>query len=216
MVEQAPVSDIDDDAKLTKKARSLLNRLVDMSNDYAHDRNRIRGLVLFEDRTDGRPRLMSKVEYADRPEIELLLQHRNECRRLASKVEGLHTFIAQLQAEIEHDKSTLLAVANSLKTIAQLEAQKMAHFNAIETLLATLTKTMVTQESIMAKLTADAAAMTQKMTEHKDKMELANKAAAIPTTLELKQRLALKYNVPVEQVDAILSAKTIEAEPSPE
>lgn len=215
MVEQGSVSDIEDDDRLTRKAKSLVNRLLDMARDYAHDRNRVRGLVLFEERDYGTrpPRPISKVACDDRPEIELILQHRTECMRIASGIFVAQEFITILQAQVTHDKSTIFALENCLKKIAVLETQRMAHFNAMETLLTALGKTMTAQEMIMARLAGEASSLTQKMTEHKDKMDLANKAAAIPTTMELKQRLAIKYGVPIEQVDAILGAKSVEADP---
>jgi hypothetical protein len=204
----------DDD--LGKRTRSMTNKLVTMVNGYAVDRNRIRNLVLFEERrAEKNTRPISKVNNYDRPEVELILYHRDRCRALDGAISQAELGIACAKKQIDESNIDYVqCLAASLSELSSLEAKKAKHLAAIENLLAQMTKEMSLQETIMARLAADAASLAQKASEHRDKMDLARKSGAIPTTAELKQRLALKYNVPIEQVEAVLAAKMVDAEAS--
>lgn len=199
---------------LGKRSRSMANKLVVMVNGYAVDRNRARGLVLLADReAEKMSRPMSKVNTYDRPEIELILHHRDCYLRFERLIVSAELAIESAKKQIiDGTPEFIVALSTALGEIGRLEAQRTKHLTAMETILATLTKEMGTQEGIMARLAADAQHLAQKASEHRDKMDLARKSADIPTTGELKARLALKYGVPVEQVEAILAAKSVEAE----
>lgn len=204
----------DDDEDLGKRTRSMTNKLVTMVNGYAVDRNRLRGLVLFEERrAEKNTRPISRVNNYDRPEVELILHHRDRCRALEAHSQYAELAIASAKKQIDEGNPTyLVALSQALQELARIENHRAKHVASIEGLLAQMTKEMGVQEALMARLAADAAALAQKASEHQDKMDLARKTSAIPTTAELKQRLALKYGVPIDQVEAVLAAKTIDAE----
>lgn len=201
-------------AELGEKTRSMANKLVAMVNGYASDRNRIRGLVLFEERVAEKcTRAISTVNYHDRPEVELILHHRDQYLKLTRMIDdaGMAIECARKMLKDGND-SYIEALSNAIASLARVETQRANHLKSMEIILANMTKEMGDQETIMARLAADAAHMAQKASEHRDKMDLARKSAEIPTTAELQQRLALKYNVPIEQVESILAAKAVDAE----
>lgn len=219
MTDQLPSVEVeDDDVDYAKRARSMANKLVSMVNGYAGDRNRVRSLVLFEERANGTSlvgaRPIGKVAYGDRPEIELILYHRDQVLRLDKALRACEAIVETFNRSDEVlPPDEWKHFSEALKQLTKLDAQRLMQTRALEDLLAGLTAELAGAEKIMANLAADAASLSQKATEHRDKMELANKSAAIPSSLELKQRLALKYNVPIDQVDAILGAKSVEADP---
>ncbi len=215
MSDQLPAADEpSEDAEIAKKTKSMVGKLLVMVNGYAADRNRLRSLVLFETRMSGKGvNPVSSVAYSDRPEVELILFHRDKALSYEKLVEDVTELIeAQKKSDEVLDKDGFALMKECLIKVKDIDALQMKHVTALETLLASLTKEMGGQEALMARLAADAATLAQKASEHKDKMELANKQSAIPSSMELKQRLALKYNVPIDQVDAILGAKTVEAD----
>ncbi len=215
MSEQPSSAEAQEDAEETaKKTKSMVSKLHVMVNGYAADRNRLRSLVLFETRlSKGGVNPISTVAYSDRPEVELILFHRDQAARFVTLIDTATAVIKTWEKSDEVlDGAGFKLMNECLAQIRDFETQRMKHILTLETLLANLTKEMGTQEALMVRAAADLASLAQKASEHKDKMDLANKASAIPTAMDLKQRLALKYNVPIEQVDAILGAKTVEAE----
>lgn len=210
MTDQLP-AEVSEDDDYPKQAKQMFAKLAMVVNTYTGDRARNRGLVLFEDRENGNapPRPRSQVRANDTPQTELILYHRDHIRRLKQGIESLRTHLAE-QIKIKSNEGLLRCA----EEVTKWEAQHLKHCQMLESLLDNQTDQLSGKESMMAKLASDQAYLTQKAAEHKDKMDLANKTNAIPTTLELKQRLALKYGVPIEQVEAILAAKQIDAEPA--
>jgi hypothetical protein len=201
MGEQQPVCADDDDEQIAKKTKSMVGKLLVMVNGYAADRNRLRSLVLFETRMSGKGvNPVSTVAYSDRPETELILFHRDKALAYEKLADEVNEIIATWKKSDEVlDKDGFATMKECLIKIKDIDALQMKHISALETLLASLTKEMGGQEALMARLAADAASLAQKATE-------------IPTTMELKQRLALKYGCSIEEVDRVLGAKAIEAE----
>jgi septal ring factor EnvC (AmiA/AmiB activator) len=212
MAEQLPaVGDVEEDGDFPKQAKQLFAKLAQMVNGFTGDRNRARGLVLFEERGYGERgnRPLSKVLNNDLPQTELILYHRNEVSRLEKTITSIRTFLEESIA-----KKRMEGLLDCMQELTKWEAQRLKHLQMLETLLEKWNDELAGKEANCAKLGVALATLSQKADEHRDKMDLANKAAAIPTTAELKQRLALKYGVPVEQVEAILAAKNVEAEPA--
>jgi septal ring factor EnvC (AmiA/AmiB activator) len=210
MVEQLPVvGDVEEGGDFPKQAKQLFAKLAQMVNGFTGDRNRARGLVLFEEREHNKDikRPLSKVMNNDLPQTELILYHRNEVRRLETTITSIRGFLEESIA-----KKRLEGLLDCMQELTKWEAQRLKHLQMLEDLLEKWNDELAGKEANCAKLGVALATLSQKADEHRDKMELANKAAAIPTTAELKQRLALKYGVPVEQVEAILAAKQVEAE----
>ncbi len=210
MAEQLPAAtDVDEDGDFPKQAKQLFAKLAQMVNGFTGDRNRARGLVLFEEREYGKngTRPLSRVVNSDLPQTELILYHRDQVRRLEQTITGMHTYLQECIA-----KKVMEGLLDCVQELTKWEAQRLKHLQMLESLLETWNDELAGKEANCAKLGVALATLSQKADEHRDKMDLANKAAAIPTTAELKQRLALKYGVPVEQVEAILAAKQVEAE----
>jgi septal ring factor EnvC (AmiA/AmiB activator) len=210
MVEQLPVvGDVEEGGDFPKQAKQLFAKLAQMVNGFTGDRNRARGLVLFEEREHNKDikRPLSKVMNNDLPQTELILYHRNEVRRLETTITSIRGFLEESIA-----KKRLEGLLDCMQELTKWEAQRLKHLQMLEDLLEKWNDELAGKEANCAKLGVALATLSQKADEHRDKMELANKAAAIPTTAELKQRLALKYGVPVEQVESILAAKQVEAE----
>ncbi len=205
----------DDARDLSEKAESMTAKLVAAVNSYTSDRNRIRGLVLLEARggEGGHKRARSRVFPYDRPEIELIIHHSDRAARIEYLITNAEIAIESAKKQIEEEPSYIQAMGVALAELVRLENQRMRHISAIEDALATLAKECAATETIMARLAADAAHLSQKASEHHDKMDLARKTSSIPSSSDLKQRLALKYNVPVEQVEALLAAKQVDVEP---
>lgn len=212
MGDQLPdTPDVGTDVGFPKQAEQLFAKMAQMVNSFSGDRTRMRGLVLFEEREHGpdKTRLRSQVRNNDLPQTELILYHRNEVTRLAKTIVDMHGFLTKRIADNEIE-----GLLSCMEELTKWEAQRLKHLQMLETLLENWSDELASKEANMSKLGVALATLTQKADEHRDKMELANKAAAIPTTAELKQRLALKYGVPVEQVESILAARQVEAEPA--
>jgi hypothetical protein len=190
---------------LPMRGKQALNRLIKMIHDYGKDRQRVRSLVTFEARQNaaGSVRERSIVEYNDRPEIELYIHHRNETLRLDADIE----FTRKKLQDIVLEPADFLTITTNLAT---LQTRKAKEIEAMERILATLAKEQSAKETLMAKIATDAAKLVQAASQHQDKMRLADKMANIPSSSDLKATLALKYGVPVDQVDAILSAKSVD------
>lgn len=212
MGDQLPdTPDVGTDVGFPKQAEQLFAKMAQMVNGFSGDRSRMRGLVLFEERENGKghPRPLSKVLANDLPQVELILYHSREVLRLGKTITSIREF---LQKKIAED--CIEGLLSCMEESTKWEAQRLKHLQMLETLLENWSDELAGKEANMSKLGVALATLSQKADEHRDKMELANKAAAIPTTAELKQRLALKYGVPVEQVESILAARQVEAEPA--
>ncbi len=187
------------DEALAEQAMKMLNRLVDMVAGYAKDRNRVRSLVLFAERKprNGSPavRKVSRAHWNDRPEVELLLTHRDT----VLSINGLLK-VAQKQMEVATDPS----VADSiLGRIAALEDDKHQAMKQITRILESIAGEQATREAMMVKLATDGARLAQAALHHQDKQDPEAKAG---TNVEkLKERLARKYGVSVERVEELLS-----------
>ena len=200
-----------DHAQMEAECRKMCNKLVTVVQQYSADRTRLRNLVLFEDRAYGtKTRERSAVLAHDRPEVELILYHREHVLRLERLTTTAQVAYDRMVARGDDNDAKTLIVA--LQEMNRLEEKRLKHLQMLEDILADYSKELTSKESLAAKVVSDTAGLTQRMAEHRDKMSLANKHAQIPSNAELKERLALKYGVPVEQVDAILAAKTVEAE----
>lgn len=188
---------------LPLRGKQMLNKLIDTIHDYAKDRRRVRQLVTFEKRTNekGGEREISRVGYWDRPEIELYIKHRNDVLILDFSINKIQE---TLNANTFSPEDITAISAN----LVELNRKKQWNIEAMEKILATLAKEQVSREAIIAKIASDAAKLVQSAVQHRDKMELASKVARIPTQNDLKAQLAEKYNVPIEQVDKIMGAKS--------
>ena len=198
--------------------RKMLNQLVDRVRSYAKDNNRLRGLVLFKERklqsvgSNGREaRPISEVMSMDRPEVELILHHRD----VVLEIEDKSARIAEKLKDMTPDSPEAFAdLARITGHINGMEEKRLKHIASMENILKNLSMERVSREQIMAKLAADGAKMAQAAQQHEDKMEIARKDSDTPTTEDLFVKLAAKYNITVDQARAMLSAKAVEPEPN--
>lgn len=196
---------------LSAKGKRSLNQLIQVQCDYTRDRKRTRELVLFAARPmhhPGQEKPITFLKYDDRPEIELIVHHAREVSRLELTVERLSEEMNKL------NDATPAQIQSIAENMVSLQQNKFKHTEAIEKILANLSKEQMGREQMMVKITTDAAKLVQAAYQHKDKMDLAERNSDIQTSDDLKAVLAQKYNVPVDQVDAILKAKSAEVPPN--
>jgi len=198
------------------KAKRMVNTLVKMVVNHIVDTKRVRSLVLYEPRTGSVPgsndHQISMVKREDRPEIEEILHYRSEVLKIQLDIDWTRRQMELMEEEPGVKPHQIQNVASSLNGLL---ARKLEHTTAIDSLLSKLSNEQLAYAKIMAKFASDAAKLVQGSRHHKDKMQLADKKANTPSMQDLREKLALEYNVPVDQVDKILKAKTIEAEPAP-
>lgn len=97
----------------------------------------------------------SEVIYDDCPEMELLLKHRDGYENLSITVEDARVAIGKARANISpEDPFTLLKL---MSTLATLEKQRDAHLVAIQEILGQLSKELMAQEGVLAKVVAEGA-----------------------------------------------------------
>lgn len=193
----------DKESGFARSARVMLENLQVYVRKYEEDYKRVRNLRTFKGRFQME---MSQVQRRDRPEIELYLYHRDAALEMDESITTVRTKLDAIPVTEESAEAIFKAVAK----LDRLEDKRLRHVTAMENILETLTKEQIHREQLMAKLAADGAKLVQNASQHEDKMEIARKVVEQPAANDLKARLALKYNVTVDQVDAILSAKSAE------
>jgi hypothetical protein len=200
----APIDPIET-TKFRQETRNVLKQLVKAAQEWKRDRERIRSLYTFSGDREGQiSAKISRPAAGDRTEVELYFWHRDRV---------LHIEQRQQLAEQRLRDCPFEDLPKVMESLKRFEDQILKHVEMMEKILATSSKEISSQENLLAKLASDGAKIAQAAMEHRDKMELASKAAQIPTTAQLKERLAAKYGCTVEQVDAILAAKQVEQEP---
>lgn len=202
---------------LVIKARECLNTLHAYVRSYGKDRSRIRRLVAFtqrhyvvktaegeEHKTDEK----SSVRHGDRLEIEHYLKRRDVVDELDITIASLDKKIR----DIEFNPETADAIHRLVTKRDNLEEKRLKHLAAMEHMLDNLSKEQDRGALLMAKIASDGAKLAQAATQHVDKMEIARETLKEPSETELLARIAAKHGVTVEQAQAILGAKTIDAE----
>lgn len=144
----------------------MLRRLGRMMNKYGKSVHRMYSLVTFKPRLDWKGGILelSQVEMNDRPEIELYLQHRDECLAIDADI------IKCESVDMSNDEDNGL---NRMNVISSLRGSKHKHLAAMEDILATLSREFGGKEAIMAKLASDGAKLTVSMRQHTDRIDVA-------------------------------------------
>jgi hypothetical protein len=199
------------------KARTMLNQVIDQVRLIHKDGYRTRRLVAFAERKyktvgsnglEARP--ISKVRPNDRPEIEHYLMRRDIAMQLAEDMEMIR---AKLDEASRDEPDFMKNLAWLTARLANLEEDRLKHITAMENILNNLSKEQMSRLHLVSKLAADGAKLTQAATQHEDRMEIARKVAATPSSDDLRARLAAKYNTTIEKVDQIMNAKEADADP---
>ncbi len=210
------------DYMLVKNARESLNTLHGNIRAYSKDRSRIRHLISFKDRhytvntSEGaEPKIaaMSQVRQGDRPEIELYLKHRDKVTDLDAVIEKTKERLAKVDISAGGDNELLQTIHNIMGKLDRLEEKSHRHMTAMEDILDRLSKEQDRGAIIMAKLASDTAKLAQSATQHMDKMEIERDKHSDTSDSDLLKKLAAKHGVTLEQMQALLDAKTVETEP---
>ncbi len=200
----------DPELPLEMRFLKMTHQLAFHTGTYSADRNRTRRLVTFASRparkVNGMPRDPSKVQYNDRPEIELYLWHRDESMFLAT---AILRYREKLDKVVATDEHALEAMAKALQSLDRLEEKRLKHVAAMEKILEVLGKEQANRETVMANLAKEAAKLAQAAAQHKDRMDLAREGSTVEDADTIRMRLATKYNITPEQVDQMLSAKDV-------
>ncbi len=185
---------------------AMLVQLKPLAKDHAMLRRRINELAVFADRFyPNRKECKAKADtkYNSTPEEEIFFEHRKQ-------YEFLMTIIAECRSHIADcvkptSKETIVALAECTGNLRALEDKAAKRLEAMNDILASLRKYLADKEQKMIGLLHDRAQLVQAAMFHKDKMEIARNA--IENSGDIKQRLATKYGMTLEQIDQMEAAQ---------
>ncbi len=153
-----PAHALSSDEGLQDAARSTLRELLTVAKRYRARRQRLDGMFLFGPRDYKRGRVTksepkAQVAYDDCPEMELMLKHRDSYDSLSATIDDARVAISNAAKNIdEGDPYTLIKLMSALAT---LEKQRDYHLIAIQELLSQLSKELMAQEGVLAKIVTE-------------------------------------------------------------
>lgn len=158
-----PTHPLTSDDGLKDAARTTLRTLLTVAKRYGRRRGRLDELFLFagRSRTKGRTKQVvpkAEVIWDDSPEMELMLKHRDDYERLGVLLEHCHV---AMEKAATADPESLKALTTLTFNINRLESQREAHLEAMRELLAQVSRELMTQENVMAKVVAEGAKLAQ-------------------------------------------------------
>jgi hypothetical protein len=189
----------------------MTDEIKTLAKDHRKMKERLEQMAIFCKRTSakGGTKERAEVDYLSTPEEELFFEH----RRL---YEQQNELIQQMKEKIREIPGNRVGAAGEiwkiLQKIQQFQNSSFHHLSEMKEILQQLREQLSAKEQRMITITQERARLMQSDAQHRDKMELARDGDKRPTITDLKQRLALKHNVPVEQIDQILQAKPVEIE----
>ncbi len=144
------------DDGLKDAARSTLRELLSVSKRYRGRRKRLDALFLFGPRAYKRGRKTeqvekSQVDWNDCPEMELMLKHRDCYDSMEA------TIVAAREGMKNAQPDDMLTLRDCLALIARLESQRDKHLVAIQEILGNLSRELMAQENVLAKVVAEGA-----------------------------------------------------------
>lgn len=151
------------DAGLKDAARTTLRELLSVSKRYKRRRERLDALFLFAERrrkNKGAKNAIgpkATVVWDDPPEMELLLTHRDAYERLGKLFD---TAAVALEAAAKADPDCKLLISLTFH-VNKLEAQRERHLEAMTEILGQLSREMMAQENVLAKVVTEGAKLTQ-------------------------------------------------------
>ncbi len=157
-----PAHPLSSDDGLKEAARSTLRELLTISKRYRMRRQRLDTLFLFEARarkkagkTYETPK--ATVAYDDAPEMELMLKHRDAYEQLAITIDAAHEGIRNTPTNPD-DPYALMKLMDSVN---RLEAKRDAHLESIREILQQVSRELIAQENVLAKVVAEGAKLSQ-------------------------------------------------------
>lgn len=155
-----PAHPLTSDEGLQDAARSTLRELLSVSKRYRSRRLRLDSMFLFAGRNYKRGRAVktvpkSEVVYDDCPEMELMLKHRDGYDALTKTLDDTREAIEKVAKNIAPDDPfTLLKL---MAAVVTLEKQRDRHLEAIQEILGQLSRELMAQEAVLAKVVAEGA-----------------------------------------------------------
>ncbi len=174
-------------------------------------KKRLRDMAVFADRLDqkGRIKKKSDTEFDTSPEEELMYKHRALYQEtMAAKKDVLDrlTDVIPNSADIRQYNQMVLALRG-------IELESNEHLGSMRDLLKDLRSREEKIEDRITNILQERSRLISQMVRHKDQMEVAKQGNDTPSTGELKERLALKYGISIEQVEKMTSEKQIDVQP---
>ncbi len=187
---------------------AMFKQLKLLTNDHAMMRRRLHTLAIFADRKFPSGQVYkdkAQTAYNASPEEELFFEHRLHYEQLNASLTAAHTAMASLTDAGKSSSEYAKEVLACLRAIQDLEGRAEKRLEAMSDILEGLRKQLADKEAKMITLTHDRSQLVQAAMFHKDKMEIARDT--IVASGDIKQRLATKYNLSVEEVEAMVNAR---------
>lgn len=168
-----PAHSLKTEEGLKDAASSTLRELLTVAKRYRKRRNRLDTLFLFSDRTRTRgsdvkvlPR--ATVDYDDSPEMEMMLKHRDAYESLEATIVEAREAISTSSKSDECDPEL---VSRMLQTLVRLETQRDRHLTAITDILGQLSRELIAQEAVLAKVVAEGARLAQMAVINRERLD---------------------------------------------
>lgn len=190
-----------------------------ITDEYNKLKCRLDEMSVFEDRKGkaGNREYVRELSFAkvsSTPEEQIFFQVRNKYLEIQLEIKETRDELeADLKAKTQDGKIKRYdALKRSFKTLRFMERECKWHVEQMRSILYDLRLRLGDIEKKMIGMIQERDRLRQQSKQHDDKMDVARNGAHVIPNNELKTRIAAKYGISVDQVEAFLTAKQVDIE----